>query len=65
MLKVVQNSTTLNKKTGCLEAVNLYLSNRTLQELFRMVLIKSVAFAVFEILGNLVSMPNCLNANNC
>ena len=30
-----------------------------------MVLIKYVAFVVFEILSNLVSMQNFLNANNC
>ena len=30
-----------------------------------MILIKSVAFAVFEILQNLVSLQNFLNANNC
>ena len=50
---------------GRLEVVNLHVSNRTLQKLFRMVLIKSVAFVVFEILRNLVSMQNFLNANNC
>ena len=50
---------------GRLEAVNLHVSNRTLQKLFRMVLIKSVAFVVFEILRNLVSMQNFLNTNNC
>ena len=64
MPKVVQNSTTLNKKTDRLEAVNLHVSNRTLQKIFRMVLIKSVAFVVFEILRNFVSMQNVLNANN-
>ena len=48
-----------------LEVVNLHVSNRTLQKLFRMVLIKSVAFVVFEALRNLVSMQNFLNANNC
>ena len=47
-----------------LEAVNLYVSNRTLQKIFRMVLIKSVAFVVFEILSNFVSMQNVLNASN-
>ena len=50
---------------GRLEVVNLHVSNRTLQKLFRMVLIKSVAFVVFETLRNLVSMKNFLNANNC
>ena len=57
MSKVAENSTTLNKKTK--------KSNKTLQELFRMALIKSAAFVVFEILCNLVSMKNVLNANNC
>ena len=38
----------------CGEAVKLHVSNRTLQELFRMVLINSVAFVGFEILSNLV-----------
>ena len=57
MSKVAENSTTLNKKTK--------KSNKTLQELFRMALIKSAAFVVFEILCNLVSMKNFLNANNC
>ena len=56
---------TLNKKKRCLEAINLHASNRTLQELFIMFLIKSVTFLVFEILRNLVSMQNILNANNC
>ena len=66
MPKVAEDSTALNKiKTGCVQAVKLYVSNRTLQELFIMVLIKSVAFAVFEILQNLVSMKNVLGANNC
>ena len=66
MPKVAENSTALNKiKTGCVQAVKLYVSNRTLQELFIMVLIKSVAFAVFEILQNLVSMKNVLGASNC
>ena len=55
----------LSKITDRVEIVKLHVSNRTLQELFRMVLIKSVAFVVFEILSNLVSMPNFLNAYNC
>ena len=38
--------------------------NRTLQELFRITLIKSLAFEVFEILSNLASMQNLLNVNN-
>ena len=54
-----------SKNTGRVEAVKLHVSNRTLQELFRMALIKSVAFVVFEILRNLISMQNFLNANNC
>ena len=65
MSKAVSNSTALNKNPGRLEAVNLHVSNRTLHELFRMVLIKSVAFVIFEILRDLVSMQNFLNANNC
>ena len=66
MAKVGENSTALNKiKTGCVQAVKSYVSNRTLQDLFIMVLIKSVAFAGFEILQNLVSMKNVLGANNC
>ena len=55
----------LNKSTTCVEAIKLHISNRNLQELFRIALIKSVAFVVFEILRNLVSMQNFLNANNC
>ena len=47
-----------SKNTGRVEAVKLHVSNRTLQELFRMALIKSVAFVVFEILSNLVSKQN-------
>ena len=41
------------------------ITNRTLQELFRMALKKSVTFVVFEIFSNLVPMPNFLNAFNC
>ena len=55
----------LSKNTSLVEAVKLHLSNRTLVELFRMAFVKSVAFVVFEILGNLVSTQNFLNANNC
>ena len=51
-------------QSGRVEAVKLHVSNRTLQELFRMALIKSLAFVVFEILSNLVSMQNFLNATN-
>ena len=65
MSKTIQKLTALNKKTGRLEVVNLYASNRTLREFFRMVLINSVSFVAFEILPNLVSMQNFLNANNC
>ena len=54
----------LSKITDRVEIVKLHVSNRTLQELFRMVLIKSVAFVVFEILSNIVSMQNFLNASN-
>ena len=60
MSKVVSNSTVLSEKMGRLEFINLHVSNRTLQKLFRMVLIKSVAFVIFEILRNLVSMQNFL-----
>ena len=59
------NSMAINKKTGPLKAVNLHVSNRTLQELFRMVLIKSLAFVVFQTLRNLPSTQNVFNANNC
>ena len=55
----------LTKETDRLEAVNLHLSSRALQELFRMALIKFVAFVVFEILSNFISMQNFLNTNNC
>ena len=55
----------LNKNTTCVEAIKLHVSNRNLQELFRIALVKSVAFVVFEIFCNLVSMQNFLNANNC
>ena len=55
----------LSKNMGRVEAVKLHVSNRTVQELFRIALIKSMTFVVFEILSNLVSMPNCLNAYNC
>ena len=41
------------------------ITNRTLQELFRMALKKSVTFVVFEIFSNFVPMPNFLNAFNC
>ena len=51
--------------SGRAEAVKLHLSNSTLQKLFRMALIKSVALVVFEIFSNLVSIPNFLNVYNC
>ena len=54
-----------NKNTGRVEAVKLHVSNRTPYKFFRMALIKSVAFVVFEILRNLISMQNFLNASNC
>ena len=50
-------------KTQAMLSLSNY--NRTLQELFTMALIKSLAFVVFEILSNLISMQNFLNANNC
>ena len=56
MSKSVENSTALNKKTGCVGAAKLYLPNTTLLVLSRMVLIDFVAFVVFKILLNLVSM---------
>ena len=65
MSKVAQDSTAFKKHTGRVEDVKLHVFNRTLQELFRIVLIKPVAFVVFELLRNLISMQNFLNANNC
>ena len=47
---------TFDKNTGHDEDVKLHVSNRTLQELFRMALRKSVSFVVFQILRNLISM---------
>ena len=47
MSKVVLNSTVLNKKLGRVEFVNLHVSNRTLQKIFRIVLIMSVAICSF------------------
>ena len=63
--KLLKTQRLLTKKTGCVEAVKLHVSNRTLQELSRIVLIKSVVFVVSEILHNLVSMQIFLNTNNC
>ena len=51
------------KNTGRVEAVKLHISNRTLQELLRMALIRPVAFVVIEILCNLISMQNVLTAD--
>ena len=51
------------KNTGRVEAVKLHISNRTLQELLRMALIRPVAFVVIEILCNLISMQNFLTAD--
>ena len=53
------------QNTGRVEVVKLHVSNRTLQELSKMALIKYVAFVVFEILRNLISMQNVLKASNC
>ena len=64
MSKVAYNSTAL-KNTSCVKTIKLHVSNRNLQELFRIAMIKSVPFVVFEILRNLLSMQNFLNANNC
>ena len=55
----------LSHNTGRVEAVKLHASNRTLQEPFRMPLIKSVVFVVFEILSSHFSMQNLLNKYNC
>ena len=65
MLKFAQNSTAFNKRTGHVDDVKLHVSNRNLQEPFRIALIKPVTFVVFEILRNLISMQNFLNANKC
>ena len=51
------------KNTGRVEAVKLHISNRTLQELLRMALIRPVAFVVIEILCNLISMQNFLTVD--
>ena len=51
------------KNTGRVEAVKLHISNRTLQELLRMALIRPVAFVVIEILCDLISMQNFLTAD--
>ena len=58
------NSTTFNKNMARVKDVKLHVSNRTIQELFRIALIKPVAFVVFEILCNNFSMQIFLNANN-
>ena len=51
------------KNTGRVEAVKLHISNRTLQELLTMALIRPVAFVVIEILCNLISMQNFLTVD--
>ena len=58
-------STALNKKTGRVGAAKLYFPNTTLRVLSRTVLMNFVAFVVFKILRNLISMQNNLNSNNC
>ena len=65
MSKVASNSTALNKNTGHVEAAKLCVPNTTLQVLSRMILIDFVAFIVFKILHDHVSMPYLFNANNC
>ena len=62
-VKICSKLNFLNKKTGCVGAPNLYVTNTTLQVLSRMVLINFVAFVVFKMV-NRVSMQNLLNANN-
>ena len=61
MSKNAQNSTTLNEKTGRVGPVTTII----LLVLSTMILINFVAFAVFKILLNTVSIQNLLNANNC
>ena len=51
-------------KFNCLNCFYLNVTYRTLEELFRMALVKFVTFVVLKILGNLVSMQNFLNATN-
>ena len=63
--KLLKTQRALTKKTDSVEAVKLHVSNRTLQDLFKMALIKFLAFVVFEILQNLVSTQNFLNASKC
>ena len=50
---------------GRVGAAKLYVLNKTLSVLSRMILINFVAFLVFKISLNVVSMQNLLNANNC
>ena len=52
---------------GCLSVISIPMDMifDVFSGLFKMALIKSLAFIVFEILSNLVSMQNVLNANNC
>ena len=54
-----------NKETDHIGATKLHVPNTTSQVLSRMVLMNFVAFAVFKILLNLVSIQNRLIANNC
>ena len=63
--KLLKTQRPLTKKTGCFGAAKLHVPDITLQELFRMPLIKSAAFVVFKILRNLISMQNFFNGNNC
>ena len=65
MSKVEQNSTAFKKYTDCFSVFHLDVPCSNLQELFRMVLVNFMTFLVLKILGNLASMKNYLNANNC
>ena len=66
--KYSQSYVNLNVKSrakfNCLNCFYLNVTYRTLEELFRMALVKFVTFVVLKILGNLVSMQNFLNATN-
>ena len=61
--KVEQNSAAFKKQMGGLSFFYLDVTCRTLQELFRMALVKFMTFVVLKILDDLVSMQNSLNAN--
>ena len=67
--KYSQSYVNLNVKSrakfNCLNCFYLNVTYITLEELFRMALVKFVTFVVLKILDNLVSMQNSLNANNC